>query len=97
MLTNFDIAAQGGAWKAITNYFNYFYFTPQLGRGYNEMAWAGLNQDIVVKGNHFIGGFQPVVIRDWASVISEQYDLHKRVSDGIRYSQSASRLYLGQQ
>ncbi|HEY3457356.1 MAG TPA: hypothetical protein VGK64_22440 [Bryobacteraceae bacterium] len=48
---------------------NYFYFTPQLGRGYNEMGWPGPNQDIVVKGNYFIGGFQPVVISDWASVV----------------------------
>ena len=48
---------------------NYFYFTPQIGRGYNEMGWPGPNQDIVVKGNYFIGGFQPVVIADWASVV----------------------------
>jgi hypothetical protein len=44
---------------------NYFYFTPQIGRGYNEMGWPGPNRDIVVKGNYFIGGFQPVVISDW--------------------------------
>jgi len=48
---------------------NYFYFNPQLDRGYNEMGWPGPNQDIVVKGNYFIGGFQPVVISDWASVV----------------------------
>ncbi|HMJ23955.1 MAG TPA: hypothetical protein VK513_18705, partial [Terriglobales bacterium] len=48
---------------------NYFYFTPQIGRGYNEMGWPGPNQDIVVKGNYFIGGFQPVVIADWDSVV----------------------------
>jgi len=47
-------SAQGGSWKAITNY---FYFTPQLGRGYIEMEWPGPNQDIVLKGNYFIGDF----------------------------------------
>jgi hypothetical protein len=47
---------------------NYFYFTPQLGLGYSEMGWPGPNQDIVIQGNYFIGGFESVAITDWASV-----------------------------
>jgi hypothetical protein len=48
---------------------NYFYYTPQLGQGYNEMGWPGPHQDVVIKGNYFIGGFQPVLITDWAAVV----------------------------
>jgi len=33
------------------------------------MGCPGPNQDIVVKDNYFIGGFQPVVISDWASAV----------------------------
>lgn len=40
------------------------------------MAWPGPNQDIVVKGNHFIGGFQPVVIRDWAAVVFQNNTIY---------------------
>jgi hypothetical protein len=47
---------------------NYFYFTPQLGLGYNEMGWPGPNVDIVMQGNYFMGGFESVAITDWASV-----------------------------
>jgi hypothetical protein len=47
---------------------NYFYFTPTVGLGYNELGWPGQNQDIVVQGNYFMGGFKPVAISDWASV-----------------------------
>jgi hypothetical protein len=47
---------------------NYFYFTPQLGLGYNEMGWPGPNQDIVIKGNYFMGGFESAAITDWVSV-----------------------------
>jgi hypothetical protein len=47
---------------------NYFYFTPSLGLGYNEMGWPGPNQDIVVNGNYFMGGFEAFSITDWASI-----------------------------
>jgi hypothetical protein len=47
---------------------NYFYFTPQLGLGYSEMGWPAPNQDIVVQGNYFIGGFESVALTDWASI-----------------------------
>jgi hypothetical protein len=47
---------------------NYFYFTPSLGVGYNEMGWPAANQDIVAQGNYFIGGFQAVSFQDWATI-----------------------------
>ncbi|MGA2716917.1 MAG: hypothetical protein ABSG41_27840, partial [Bryobacteraceae bacterium] len=47
---------------------NYFYFTPSLGLGYNEMGWPATNQNIVVQGNYFMGGFEAVSFQDWASI-----------------------------
>ncbi len=47
---------------------NYFYFTPSLGLGYNEMGWPAANQDIVVQGNYFVGGFEAVSFQNWQTI-----------------------------
>jgi hypothetical protein len=58
------------------------------------MGWPGPNQDIVVKGNYFIGGFQPVVITDWASVVFQNNTIY---TDEYLLAFATARLHLGQQ
>ena len=50
---------------------NYTYHTPQANAGTTRIGWTYslINDDVVVKGNYFIGGYISLEMRNWNSVV----------------------------
>ncbi|MEZ5351944.1 MAG: hypothetical protein R2762_04855 [Bryobacteraceae bacterium] len=47
---------------------NYTFHTPAASNGQSRLNWGGQSRDIVVRGNHWIGGHLAVGVQDWDDV-----------------------------
>ncbi len=72
------VVAIGSGAQGIQLLNNYFYFTPSLNLGNNELGWTNPNVDMVCRGNYFMGGFEAVALGNWSSVVFQNNTIYSR-------------------
>ena len=62
---------------------NYFYDTPALNQGYNELGflWTPRSNDAVVTNNYFIGGKQGIDLERWDTLTFQNNTIYVQSGD----------------